>query len=266
MSITALCWLSVRLVDLVAGLTIERLQRIHQSGATALERLINRLSKATVVIVGALVLLYFSGIDLTAALAGLGVGGLAIGFGAQRTIENLFGGIMVISDRPVNVGDVCRAGEFFGTVEDIGLRSTRIRTLHRTVVSIPNGQLANMSLENFAVRDRIWFHHTVALGVQTTIDQLRVVLAEVGRLLEAHPKVDRESTRIRLIRFSGWSLDVEIFAYVLERDHTAFLAIQEELLLGIMEIIESSGTSVALPLPAMSAEHQRLDNSRLMKQ
>ena len=136
-------------------------------------RLINRLLKATTVIVAGLFLLYLSDVDLTAALTGLGVGGLAIGFGAQKTIENLFGGIMVISDKPVNVGDVCRVGEFFGTVEDIGIRSTRIRTLDRTVVSVPNGQLAAMSLENFAVRDRIRFHHTVGLGRQTTADQLR---------------------------------------------------------------------------------------------
>ena len=147
-------------------------------------RLINRLLKAATVIVAVLVLLYLSDVDLTAALTGLGVGGLAIGFGAQKTIENLFGGIMVISDKPVNVGDVCRVGEFFGTVEDIGIRSTRIRTLDRTVVSVPNGQLASMSLENFALRDRIRFQHTVGLGRQTTADQLRHVLAQIRRLLD----------------------------------------------------------------------------------
>ena len=171
--VMALCWLSLRLLDVVAELSLERLQRVHRSGDTALVRLLNRLLKATTVIVGVLVLLYLSDVDLTAALTGLGVGGLAIGFGAQKTIENLFGGMMVISDKPVNVGDVCKVGEFFGTVEDIGIRSTRIRTLDRTVVAVPNGQLAAMSLENFTKRDRIRFHHTVGLARQTTADQLR---------------------------------------------------------------------------------------------
>ena len=154
---------------------------------------------------------------------------------------------MVISDKPVNVGDVCKVGEFFGTVEDIGIRSTRIRTLDRTVVSVPNGQLASMILENFAERDRIRFHHTVGLGRQTTADQLRYVLAQIRRLLDAHPKVDATSARTRFIRFSGASLDLEIFAYVLESEQPAFLAIQEDLLLGIMDIIDTSGASIAAP-------------------
>jgi len=220
-------------------------------------RLINRLSKAAAVIVAGLVLLYLAGIDLTAVLAGLGVGGLAIGFGAQKTIENLFGGIMVISDKPVNVGEVCRAGEYFGVVEDIGLRSTRIRTLNRTVVSIPNGQLASMSLENFTVRDRIWLHHTVGLRCQTTADQVRRVLAGIRRLLETHPKVDCTSARIRFVGINGLSLELEIFAYVLEHDQAAFLAVQEDLLLKIMDVIDTSGTSLAFPLPAALLASER---------
>jgi len=111
-----------------------------------------------------------------------------------------------------------------------------------------------MSLENFAVRDRIRFLHTVGLHHQTTAHQVRLVLAQIRRLLEAHPKVEPTSARIRFIRFSGFSLDVEILAYVLEREQSAFLAIQEDLLLGIMDIIDASGTSVAFPLATPSLE------------
>ncbi len=246
--VLALCWLSLRLVDVVAGLSLKRLQRVHRSADTALVHLLRRLSKAATVVIAGLVLLYLADVDLTAALTGLGVGGLAIGFGAQKTIENLFGGIMVISDKPVNVGDACKVGEFFGTVEDIGIRSTRIRTVDRTVVSVPNGQLASMILENFSERDRIQFHHTVGLAHQTTADQLRSVLNQTRRLLAAHPKVDASSARTRFIRFGGASLDVEVFAYVLERDYAAFLAIQEELLLGIIDIVDASGASLAIPV------------------
>ena len=260
LTVMALCWLSWRLLDVAAALIIKRLQRINRSANTALVLLIDRLSKVAAVIVAGLVLLYLADFDLTAALTGLSVGGLAIGFGAQKTIENLFGGIMMISDKPVNVGQVCRAGEFFGTVEDIGLRSTRIRTLDRTVVSIPNGQLASMSLENFTVRDRIWLHHKVGLRCQTTADQLREVLAGIRRLLEAHPKVDSTSARIRFIGVSGLSLDLEIFAYVLVSDQAAFLAIQEDLLLDVLDVIDASGTSLASPFPAaLLAAERALD-------
>jgi len=249
--IVALCWFSLRVMDVIAELSLKRLQRGRRSGDVALVRLLNRLLKATSVIVAVLFLLYLSDVDLTAALTGLGVGGIAIGFGAQKTIENLFGGIMVISDKPVNVGDACKVGEFVGTVEDIGIRSTRIRTLDRTVVSVPNGQLAAMILENFAQRDRFRFHHTIGLGRQTSADQLRYVLAQIRRVVETHPKVDAASARTRFSKFSAASLDVEIFAYVLEREQTAFLTIQEDLLLGILDIIDRSGASViAAPVPA----------------
>jgi MscS family membrane protein len=246
LTVIALAWLLIRLMDVVANLRIRRMQRLNRPGDTAVARLLNRFAKVAVAIAACLILLSFSGKDLTAVLTGLGLGGIAIAFAAQKTLENVFGGIMVVSDKPVEVGEVCRAGEFFGEVEDIGLRSTRIRTIDRTVVSIPNGQLATLSLENFSRRDRIWLHHTIALRCDTKADQLRYVLAEIRRLLYAHPKVDSSSARARFVRFGGSSLDVEIFAYVMTTDYTVFLAIQEDLLLHMMDIVETGGTSVAL--------------------
>ena len=256
--VMAACWLSLRLSDLLAELSLSRLERVNRSADTALVRLVNRLLKAAIVIVSVLVFLYLLDADLTAALTGLGVGGIAIGFGAQKTIENLFGGIMVISDKPISIGDVCKAGEYFGTIEDIGIRSTRIRTLTRTVVSVPNGLLASMSLENFAERDRMLFQHTVGLGRELTADQLRVALERIHGLLVAHPRVEVSSARARFVRVTLWSLDVEVFAYVLVSQHEAFLAIQEELLLGIMDIVGTPGTPVALtitapPVPSQAA-------------
>jgi len=266
LTVIAVCWLVLRLINVVAQLTLKHLQQLNRSGDTALVYLLSRISKAVAVIIAGLVLLYLSGVELTAVLTGLGVGGLAIGFGAQKTIENLFGGIMVISDKPVKVGDFCRAGEITGTVVDIGLRSTRIRTVDRTVVAIPNGQLAALSLENFSLRDRNWLHHTIGLRYETTADQLRYVLAEVRRLLYAHSKVESDSARARLVRFGGSSLDIEIFAYVLATDYAVFLAIQEDLLLRIMDVIEASGTSVAFPSQTTYfARDRRLDASKTEK-
>jgi MscS family membrane protein len=172
---------------------------------------------------------------------------VAIAFAAQKTLENLFGGIMIISDKPIQVGDFCRAGEFLGVVEDIGLRSTRLRTVDRTIVSIPNGQLATMSLENFTLRDRIRFRHLIGLRYETAADQLRNVLDGIYRLLREHSRVDSQDARVRFVGFGSSSLDVEILAYILTTDFTVFLGIQEELLLRIMDIIEASGTAVALP-------------------
>jgi len=134
-----------------------------------------------------------------------------------------------------------------GTVENIGLRSTRIRTLNRTVVSVPNGQLAVMSLENFTMRDKIWFHHTLRLRCETKADQLRYILAEIRKMLYEHSKVESQSARIRFIGFGNSSLDLEVFAYVLETEYEPFLHVQEDLLLRIMDIIEASGSGLAFP-------------------
>jgi MscS family membrane protein len=239
-------WLCVRVIDLVFKLKQSQLVATS-SEKISMVQLGRKLCKILAVIVGTVVIFYIAGINIAAVLTGLGIGGIAIAFAAQKTLENLFGGIMIISDQPIRVGDFCRAGDYIGTVENIGLRSTRIRTLERTAVSVPNGQLAVMSLENFTMRDKIWFHHTLHLRYETTADQLRYILAEIRKMLYEHSKVESPSARIRLIGFGNSSLDLEVFAYVLETRYEPFLHIQEDLLLRIMDIIEASGSGFAFP-------------------
>jgi len=239
-------WLCVRVIDALFKLKQSQLA-VRSSSKISMVQLARKLSKIMAVIVGTLVIFYIAGINIAAALTGLGIGGIAIAFAAQKTLENLFGGIMIISDQPIRVGDFCRAGEHIGTVENIGLRSTRIRTLKRTVVSVPNGQLALMSLENYAMRDKIWFHHTLQLRYETTADQLRYILAEIRKMLYEHSKVESASARIRFIGFGKSSLDLEVFAYVLETKYEPYLHIQEDLLLRMMDIVEASGSGFAFP-------------------
>jgi MscS family membrane protein len=237
------------------GVTMQRL-RAHaitagRIGTGTLALLGERLLKALLVMAAVLAILGTFGFNLTTVLAGLGIGGLAIAFAAQKTLENLFGGVSVLADEVIRVGDTCRIGDRVGTVEDISLRSTRIRTLDRSVLSIPNGSLATMNIENFAVRDRILFNPTFGVRYETTPDQLRYLLAEVRRMLYEHPKVESESARIRLAGFENNSLSLEIFSYVLTHDSTEFTAIREDLLLRIVEIVEKSGTSLASPSRAV---------------
>ncbi len=261
--IVGLTWLLIRLVDIIAELTQTHLRHLDQPPRIAVARLVRRLTKVVVIFFGALVLLYLGNLDLTAALAGLGIGGIAVAFAAQKTLENLMGGILIITDQPIRVGDFCKLGNVMGTIEDIGLRSTRIRTLDRTVVSVPNGQMAAENLENFGVRDKIWFRPIISLRYETTADQLRYVLAEIRRLLYAHPMVESQSARIRFVRFGGSSLDLEIFAYVLTSDYNRFLEVQEDLLLRIMDIVEASGTGIAFPSQtAYFARDRGLDETK----
>ncbi len=217
------------------------------SGATLMLRFGRRLVDVLVVFVGLLVTLYHFGVNPTAALAGLGVGGIAVALAAQKTLENVIAGVSLIFDRAISVGDMVKVGDTQGTVDDIGFRSTRLRTLDRTVVSVPNGQIANLSLENFSVRDKFWLHPILSLRYSTTSPQMHAVLESIRSLLGENKSVEANSIRVRFLRFGSYSLDVEVFAYAKAHDWNQFLELQEGLLLGIMKCIESAGVEIALP-------------------
>ncbi len=256
----ALTWISLRLLDSAGGLFEGGPQSRLGSGRIAMARLLDKLSKALVVLIGALILFYIAGVNLTAVLAGVGIGGIAIALAAQKSLENLFGAMTIISDKAIRVGDFCRAGEFTGTVEDIGMRSTRIRTIGRTVVSVPNGQLITMSLENFSLRDKFLFHHRIHLGNGTSADQLRGCLAEIRSMLRVHPNAETETARVSLSAFRDYFIEVEVFTYILEKSYEAFLIAQEVLLLQIMDIVRANGAKFAFPLPAHFPAKDRSTN------
>jgi MscS family membrane protein len=241
----------------ITGITMQRL-RAHAIGAGrvgtgSLMVLGERLLKVAIIAAATLAILGTFGFNLTTVLAGLGIGGLAIAFAAQKTLENLFGGVSVLADEVIRVGDFCRFGDRVGTVEDISLRSTRVRTLDRSELYIPNGALATMNVENFTRRDKIWFNPTISVRSDTSSDQLRYLLAEVRRMLYEHPKVESGSARIRLAGFDNNGLSLEIFSYVVTQDFTEFTAIREDLLLRIMEIVRKAGSALAVTNAASQA-------------
>jgi MscS family membrane protein len=240
-------WGGVRLIDLAGERVVDRLARHGQVAVTPLVVPARRAVKLLVVTIAILVMLDNIGFNVTTLVAGLGVGGIAVALAAQKSLENLFGAVTLFSDQPVRVGDFCRFGESVGTLEEIGLRSTRIRTLDRTLVVIPNAAFAAQQLENFSLRDKIWYHPTIGLRYETTPDQVRYVLVEVRRMLYAHPRVDPDPARIRFVGFGASSLDFEIFAYVRTRDYGEFLEIAEDLNLRLMDIVERAGTGFAFP-------------------
>jgi MscS family membrane protein len=189
----------------------------------------------------------YLGISVAPLLAGFGVGGLAVALAAQHTFENVIAGIMLFADAPVRIGDFCQFGDLRGTVEQIGLRSTRIRSFDRTVISIPNSEFAKLKLVNFSRRDRILFKAPISLRYETTGDQLRYVLAILRNMLETHPRLVPESVRARFIGYGNWSLDVELYALAETSDYVEFLAIQEDVLLRVMDLVLEAGCGFAFP-------------------
>ena len=228
-----------------------RIPRSNTAAGAALLHVLRRAADLLIIFAGFIFVLRHFGVDPTPALAGLGVGGLAVALAAQKTLENVIAGASLIFDQAVRVGDLLKMGEVVGTVDHIGLRSTRIRTLDRTIVSVPNGQIANVTLETISARDKFWFHPVVPLRYETTPEQLRQVVDGVRQLLEHHPLIDPESVRVRLFRLGAFSMDVEVSAYLRAGDWNAFMAIQEELLFTVTEIVNRSGTAVAIPAQTM---------------
>jgi MscS family membrane protein len=180
-------------------------------------------------------------------LAGLGIGGLALAFGAQKTVENLFGSVSLAIDQPFRIGDFVKVEDFVGTVEDIGLRSTRFRTLDRTVVCIPNGKLSDQRLESFEVRDRMRLAATIGLTYGTTQDQMKAVLEGFERVLREHPKVWPDAVVVKFKEFAASSLDIEIMAWFDVPTWADFQVCRQEVLLSFMGVVEAAGASFAFP-------------------
>jgi MscS family membrane protein len=206
-----------------------------------------RALKAAIGVGALLAILGAFGYDTGTLLAGLGIGGLAVAFAAQKTLENLFGGFTLVIDAPVTVGDTCRIGDRVATVEDIGLRSTRLRTPERTVITVPNGVFSSGQIENLSSRERLLFKHELRIARSATTAQIRVLLNSVRQMLIEHPLVDPDPARIRLSGFGDYSINLEIFAYVQTTDFEQFLETQQELLLQILELVERAGTELAIP-------------------
>jgi len=242
-----LLWLLFRLIDVIDAHLLRRVMPYgHAAGRPTLSLARGALRFLAFVIV-ALIALSTFGVNVTATIAGLGIGGLVLAFAAQKSLENVFGGLAILANQAVRVGDMCRIAGQLGEVEDITLWATRLRTNERIVVSIPNGTVANGVIENLSRRDRFWFHPTLGLAYETTPAQMRQVLEEIRALLDADPRVDSEDARSRFARLNASSLDIDVSAYVRASTNPEFLAVQEDLLLRILDVVEKAGASVAFP-------------------
>jgi MscS family membrane protein len=243
-------WLFMRTVDVIISRLNAYLRSKHRSFSYSVLPLASRVLKITILVLMVTALLSNWGYNTTTIVAGLGVGGIAIALAAQKTIENFFGGVAVVSDRPVAVGEFCKFGDRMGTVEDIGLRSTRIRTPDRTLVTVPNGQFSSMTLENFDRRDKMLFHFLLNVRRDTKPDQVRELLVSIAKILVENPKLEKAALPVHFNGVGTYSLDLEITAYVLTKDGDEFLKIQQDLYLRILDAVEAAGTALALPTQA----------------
>ncbi|MET0988537.1 MAG: mechanosensitive ion channel family protein [Steroidobacteraceae bacterium] len=257
LDIVAFAWLLRRLLTVGFARARSIVWGKDRMSTQSLMLLGERLVKALVIIVAITIILLIIGVDTKTALAGIGIVGVALALGAQRTVENLLGGVFMLSDRAFAIGDLCNISNRLGWIEDITLRSVRLRTVDQTLVSVPAGVLAQAGIENFATRTKILAQNTLRLRHGTSVEQLRSILDSVRRILQENPKIEHGTSRIRLVNFGAEAIELELFAYVLTGDNPEFLAVREDLLLEIATIVEAAGSGFAMPTQFIYTEGEQ---------
>ena len=240
-------WLIVLITSRVAD-AINEARRVKEGSIDSqLVRILLRLLSLFILVFLVIYAANFFGIPLTPVVASLGVGGLAIALAVRPTLENIIGGLTLFADKPVRIGDYCRFGDESGTVEEIGLRSTRLRKRDDTLVSVPNADFSQRELTNHTRRRRRLYRTTLGLRYETTPEQLRYVIAKLREMLLGHPKVSPDWLHVRFDGFGAYSLDIEMFAYIRVKPWLEYRAIREDINLRIMDIIKEAGTGFAFP-------------------
>ena len=247
-------WFLFASMNLMRDIYATYLHEHGRPGTLALLHPAANAFKALIVIGALLIYLDKFGINITAVLAGLGIGGIAVALALQKPMEDMLGAVTLYTQQPIRIGDFCRVADYTGTIEVIGLRTTRIRTLARTLVAIPNHRLVNEPIDNISARGSIWYHPVLRLRYDTTPDQLRQVLKDIRALLSSHERVLQDNHRVRFNEFAKHAMQIEVFAYLTTTDWAEFLELAEELNIRIVEIVSEAGASLFMPSGTLYVE------------
>jgi MscS family membrane protein len=239
-------WFVSRVADEGFDRAVDQTRTQHRGGESILI-LMQRLTRVVISIIAVICTLALFGVNVKTTLAGLGIGGLAIALAAQKTLENFIGGVSLLMDEAVRLGDFCQIGDQLGIVEDIGLRSLKLRSLDQKLSIVPNGSLAGMQFQNLTRRPKLLINQTFSLRIESQAEQLRFVLNRVQGVLDQHSAIESQTSRVRIMGFAGAAFELELFAYVKTGDWIQFTAIRQDVILKITEIVEASGTRLAAP-------------------
>jgi len=240
-------WALLRSVDVFIQVVQESDWTSEHEAARSLLPLGGRVIKVVVLVLALVTALSSLGFPVGSLLAGLGIGGLALALAAQKSVENLVGAFSIGMDQPFKEGDFIKVGDHSGYVESIGLRSTRIRTLDRTLVTIPNGHISEQRVECFAPRDRVRLTLTVGLEYGAKREQMLSVLEGFEHVMRSHPRCWPDTVVARFAGLGESSLDIEVLCWCNSSNYDEFRAFRQEVLLGFMEVVEKAGCGFAFP-------------------
>ncbi len=210
--------------------------------------------KVVVVVFGILIILgSVFGIDIGALVAGLGIGGLAIALAARESLENLFGSLTIFLDKPFVAGDMVTVAGITGVVERVGFRSSRLRTLDKSFVTVPNKKMVDSEVDNLSLRTSRRANYTIGLTYSTRAEQLRAIVKDIQDYIDNHPKTT-EGGRVRFSEFGPSSLDIMIVYFVDTMDFVTFIDVREEINYKIMDIVKTHGADFAFPSTSVYIE------------
>ena len=253
-SILMTVWVMFAGINLFRDIYTSRLQQRGRPGAAVLLQPAGNAVKILIAMGATLIYLDKLGVNITTVLAGLGVGGIAVALALQKPMEDVFGAITLYTQQPIKVGDFCRVGDTTGTIEEIGLRTTRIRTLDNTLIAVPNAQLANEPIDNISARKKILYRPILRLRYDTTTAQITQILEGVRQLFSTHDQVLQDNHRVRFKEIADDALLVEAYAYLDTNDWAVYLGLAEDLNMRILEIVALAGTTLSLPARTLHIE------------
>lgn len=252
--VIASAWVLIRLFDFYIEYQIQKFQEKEKTDAIVLLRFLTKFVRVVIIVSAVLIWLDNIGFRVTTLMAGLGVGGIAIALAAQTIFADIIGAVILLVSQPVRVGDFCRFGNTMGTVEEIGMRATRVRTLDNTVVSVPNGEFSKLHLENYTLREMVWFHPKISLPYEATKEQISTITAGIKNMLKEHPMVHDEPIQIYFTEIGSYSFNIDVFSYVKTGDFGEYKKIAQELNMAIMDIVEQAGVKLAMPTQKLHVE------------
>ena len=247
-------WILLTAVNLTRKVYSEHLVAQGRSSSMVLLKPIGSAVKTTIVVLAALTWMDNAGFEITALLTGLGIGGVAVALVLQKPLEDVFGAVTLYTQQPIRIGDYGMFAGIAGTIEEISLRNTRVRTLANTLVTIPNAKLAAEPIENYSARQKILYRTPLRIRTDTEPDQVRNLLQGIERLLAEHEEVINDDARVRLVRLGEDAIELEIFAYVSTQEFVHYLEVAEELNLSIIDAVAAAGTTLAVPAHSLTLE------------
>ncbi|MGP4971354.1 mechanosensitive ion channel family protein [Psychrobacter glacincola] len=256
----ALTWLLLRVIDAIFTRAVNLSYKKNYTERVSILGLLRKVVKALLLIFAVIVIFGNLGFDLTTGIAALGVGGLALALGAQKTIENLVGSVVVVADSPVRIGDYCKFGTYEGTVIDIGIRSSRVRTLTRTVVTVPNGDFSSMQIENFTSRDMFRFFHQLYIKRTADIDVVFKMVKDLDEFIDEHYLTNQEWNQVNILELRQDCYIIQLQAYVNANGVTEFYDKQNVLFVDLLNQVAKYDVEHALPTQQIIVNQTELEH------